>query len=81
MICLTYGDGVSKVNITKFIAFHKAQKVKATLTAVLPPGRFGALNIQANKISSFREKPKGDGAMINGGFFCAFANSDRLYCW
>ena len=69
VFCLTYGDGVSDVNITELIAFHKAQKVKATLTAVLPPGRFGALDIQANKVNSFREKPQGDGAMINGGFF------------
>jgi glucose-1-phosphate cytidylyltransferase len=67
--CLTYGDGVSDVNIAKLIIFHKAQRVKATLTAVLPPGRFGALDIQANKVNSFREKPQGDGAMINGGFF------------
>ena len=67
--CLTYGDGVSNVNITDLIAFHKAQKVKATLTAALPPGRFGALDIQGSKVNSFREKPQGDGAMINGGFF------------
>lgn len=67
--CLTYGDGVSNVNITELIAFHKAHKVKATLTAVLPPGRFGALDMKDNKVTSFREKPQGDGAMINGGFF------------
>ncbi len=67
--CLTYGDGVSNVNITELIAFHKAQKVKATLTATLPPGRFGALQFDGNKVSQFMEKPKGDGAMINGGFF------------
>ena len=67
--CLTYGDGVSDVNITELIAFHKSQKVKATLTATLPPGRFGALEIQGDKVNSFREKPQGDGAMINGGFF------------
>lgn len=67
--CLTYGDGVSDVNITELIAFHKAQNVKATLTAVLPPGRFGALDLQGRKVASFREKPQGDGAMINGGFF------------
>ena len=67
--CLTYGDGVSDVNITELIAFHKAQKVKATLTAVIPPGRFGALDLADNKVNSFREKPKGDGGMINGGFF------------
>ena len=67
--CLTYGDGVSNVNITELIAFHKAQKVKATLTATLPPGRFGALQFNGNKVSQFMEKPQGDGAMINGGFF------------
>ena len=67
--CLTYGDGVSDVNITDLIAFHKTQNVKATLTAALPPGRFGALDMLGNKVRSFREKPQGDGAMINGGFF------------
>ena len=67
--CLTYGDGVSDVNITELIAFHKAQNVQATLTATLPPGRFGALEINGNKVNNFMEKPKGDGAMINGGFF------------
>lgn len=67
--CFTYGDGVSDVNITELLAFHKAQKVKATLTATLPPGRFGALDFDGSKVRSFKEKPKGDGAMINGGFF------------
>lgn len=67
--CFTYGDGVSNINITELIAFHKAQNVKATLTAALPPGRFGALDISGNKVKSFREKPQGDGALINGGFF------------
>ncbi len=67
--CLTYGDGVGDVNITELIAFHKAQNVKATLTAAIPPGRFGALDMQGNKVKSFREKPEGDGAMINGGYF------------
>jgi len=67
--CFTYGDGVSDVNITELIAFHKAQNVKATLTAALPPGRFGALDFSGSKIRTFQEKPKGDGAMINGGFF------------
>jgi glucose-1-phosphate cytidylyltransferase len=67
--CLTYGDGVADINITELVAFHKAQKVKATLTATIPPGRFGALHMKANKVTTFREKPKGDGAMINGGFF------------
>ncbi|MFZ3018962.1 MAG: glucose-1-phosphate cytidylyltransferase [Gallionella sp.] len=67
--CFTYGDGVGDVNITELIAFHKAQKVKATLTATIPPGRFGALDMSGNKVNSFREKPRGDDAMINGGFF------------
>jgi glucose-1-phosphate cytidylyltransferase len=69
LFCFTYGDGVADLNITQLIAFHRAQKVKATLTATLPPGRFGALDMQGNKVRSFQEKPKGDGAMINGGFF------------
>lgn len=67
--CFTYGDGVSNVNITELIAFHKTQKVKATLTATLPPGRFGALDFDGNKVRNFKEKPSGDGGMINGGFF------------
>ena len=67
--CLTYGDGVSDVNITELIAFHKALGVQATLTATLPPGRFGALEFNGPKVARFMEKPKGDGAMINGGFF------------
>ncbi len=67
--CFTYGDGVSDVNITELVEFHRTQKVKATLTATLPPGRFGALDLQGSKVRSFKEKPKGDGAMINGGFF------------
>ena len=69
LFCFTYGDGVADLNISELIAFHKAQKVKATLTATFPPGRFGALDLQADKVRSFQEKPKGDGAMINGGFF------------
>ena len=67
--CFTYGDGVSDVNITKLIEFHKKHGKDATLTAVYPPGRFGALDIQDNQIKRFTEKPKGDGALINGGFF------------
>jgi glucose-1-phosphate cytidylyltransferase len=67
--CLTYGDGLSDVNITDLIAFHKSQNVKATVTAAKPPGRFGALHMNDNKVTSFREKPDGDGAMINAGFF------------
>jgi glucose-1-phosphate cytidylyltransferase len=57
------------VNISDLIAFHKNQKVKATLTATLPPGRFGAVDLDGDRIRSFKEKPKGDGAMVNGGFF------------
>ena len=67
--CFTYGDGVSDVNITALIAFHKAPQVKATLTATLPPGRFGVLELQGKKVKSFQEKPRGDGGLINGGFF------------
>lgn len=72
--CFTYGDGVSDVNITDLVAFHKAQKVKATLTATFPPGRFGALDFDGHKVNSFKEKPKGDGGMINGGFFVLSPN-------
>jgi glucose-1-phosphate cytidylyltransferase len=67
--CLTYGDGVSDVNITELIAFHHQHGLQATLTATLPPGRFGALDIRGDHVAGFKEKPKGDGAMINGGFF------------
>ena len=63
IFCLTYGDGVSDINISELIAFHRAQHVKATLTAVLPPGRFGALDMQAHRVNSFREKPQGDGEL------------------
>jgi glucose-1-phosphate cytidylyltransferase len=67
--CFTYGDGVSDVNISAAIEFHKSHGKAATLTATYPPGRFGALDIQGQQIKQFMEKPKGDGAMINGGFF------------
>ncbi len=68
--CFTYGDGVSSVDITALLAFHAKHGKQATLTAVYPPGRFGALDIDENsEVKSFEEKPKGDGAMINGGFF------------
>ena len=71
IFCLTYGDGVTDLDINKLITFHREQKTLATLTAVQPPGRFGAFNLQRNKnlITSFKEKPQGDGAWINGGFF------------
>ncbi len=67
--CMTYGDGVSDVNITELLEFHKKHGGKATVTATLPPGRFGALDIKGDKVVGFKEKPKGDGVMINGGFF------------
>jgi glucose-1-phosphate cytidylyltransferase len=69
IFCLTYGDGVSDVNISELIKFHKKHDKEATLTSVLPPGRFGSLEVKDNKVRSFTEKPKGDGALINGGFF------------
>jgi glucose-1-phosphate cytidylyltransferase len=67
--CFTYGDGLGDINITESIEFHRKHNKFATLTATYPPGRFGALDIKYNKVMSFKEKPKGDGAMINGGFF------------
>lgn len=67
--CFTYGDGVGDINIKESIEFHKAHGKLATVTATIPPGRFGALDIQNKCVKSFQEKPKGDGAKINGGFF------------
>ncbi len=67
--CFTYGDGVGDIDIADSIRFHKEHGKAATLTATYPPGRFGALDIQKNQVMNFKEKPKGDGAMINGGFF------------
>lgn len=67
--CCTYGDGVGDVNISRLIEFHKAKGTLATLTATKPPGRFGSINMSGNKILNFQEKPEGDGAWINGGFF------------
>jgi glucose-1-phosphate cytidylyltransferase len=67
--CMTYGDGVSDVDITATIEFHKNHGKAATLTATYPAGRFGALNIEGQQVKQFMEKPKGDGALINGGFF------------
>ena len=69
--CFTYGDGVSDVHVGELVEFHRAQGVAATLTAVQPPGRFGAFKLSEheNRIGQFREKPDGDGAWINGGFF------------
>ena len=66
---LTYGDGVADIDLGRLLAFHKAQGCLATVTGVVPPGRFGALEMRGNLVTSFREKPAGDGATINGGFF------------
>lgn len=67
--CFTYGDGLGDVDISATIDFHLKHGKLATLTATYPPGRFGALDIQKQQVKNFKEKPKGDGAMINGGFF------------
>ena len=67
--CMTYGDGVSNIDIGHLIAQHTVTKFEATVTAVRPPGRFGALEIDGVRVNSFLEKPTGDGQWINGGFF------------
>jgi glucose-1-phosphate cytidylyltransferase len=67
--CFTYGDGLSDVDINATIAFHRQHGKMATLTATFPPGRFGALEVTKGRVMNFKEKPRGDGAMINGGFF------------
>lgn len=67
--CLTYGDGVGDVDITASLAFHRSHGKAATVTAVVPPGRFGALERDGSRVAAFTEKPAGDGGMINGGFF------------
>jgi glucose-1-phosphate cytidylyltransferase len=69
LFCFTYGDGVSDVDISKSIDFHKQHGKLATVTAVQPPGRYGALSMEGAKVSGFTEKPRGDGGLINGGFF------------
>ncbi len=67
--CFTYGDGVANVDIGELISFHQSHGALATITAAQPPGRFGALNIEGDKVVSFQEKPEGDGGWINAGFF------------
>lgn len=67
--CFTYGDGVSDLNISELIKFHKTHGKLATVTAVQPPGRYGALQLEGNQVKGFTEKPRGDGGLINGGFF------------
>lgn len=68
--CFTYGDGVADVDVSALLAFHKSHGRKATVTAVQPPGRYGALQMADGQVERFREKPLGDGGFINGGFFC-----------
>lgn len=65
----TYGDGVADIDITRQLAFHKKHGKLATVTSVMPPGRYGALRLQGDQVQGFDEKPQGDGASINGGFF------------
>ena len=67
--CMTYGDGVSDVNVRNLVSFHLANKCEATLTAVKPPGRFGAIKLIGSLVNNFQEKPDGDNSWINGGFF------------
>lgn len=67
--CFTYGDGLADLDIGALVEFHRAQGVQATLTAVQPAGRFGALGLDGERITDFEEKPRGDGAWTNGGFF------------
>jgi len=77
--CFTYGDGISDINITKLVQFHMKHGKDATLTATYAPARFGALEIKDNQILRFTEKPRGDGAFINGGFFVLSPNVlDRI---
>lgn len=69
VFCFTYGDGLADVNITDAIDFHRRHGKLATVTAVQPPGRYGALEMNGSRVVGFREKPRGDGGLINGGFF------------
>jgi glucose-1-phosphate cytidylyltransferase len=69
--CFTYGDGVAQIDIQQVLDFHRAHGKQVTMTAVSPPGRFGAIEADGDLIRSFREKPAGDGALVNGGFFVA----------
>ena len=67
--CMTYGDGLSNIDLGELVAFHRGHGLEATLTAVRPPGRYGATVIEADRVTRFEEKPAGDGGRINGGFF------------
>jgi glucose-1-phosphate cytidylyltransferase len=75
--CFTYGDGVSDLDIAATIAFHRGHDALATVTAVQPPGRFGALDIDGDQVVEFEEKPRGDGAWTNGGFFVLSPGVER----
>ena len=75
--CFTYGDGVSDIDITALVAFHREQGTDATVTAVQPPGRFGALDVDGERVREFKEKPRGDGGWTNGGFFVLSPGVDR----
>ena len=75
--CFTYGDGVSNVDLTKLVEFHRSSGTVATVTAVQPPGRFGALDTDGEKVTGFSEKPHGDGGWINGGFFVVSPGVER----
>ena len=84
--CFTYGDGVSDIDISKSIDFHIEHGKLATVTAVQPPGRFGALQVRGHKVTKFIEKPRGDGGLINGGFFvlspkCIDLINDDMTIW
>jgi glucose-1-phosphate cytidylyltransferase len=85
--CFTYGDGVSNVDLTKLVEFHRSSGTIATVTAVQPPGRFGALDTDGEKVTGFSEKPHGDGGWINGGFFVLnpevrrYLNDDDQLVW
>jgi glucose-1-phosphate cytidylyltransferase len=86
LFCFTYGDGLSDINISELIDFHKRKGLKATITAAQPQGRFGVLNIVEDNVTCFQEKPKGDGSMINAGFFVLHPSvidliSDDLTIW
>jgi glucose-1-phosphate cytidylyltransferase len=67
--CFTYGDGVADIDIRALVAFHAAHGKQATVTAIMPPGRYGAMSLEGARVMTFQEKPAGDGAWINGGFF------------
>ncbi len=69
MFCFTYGDGVADIDIGELVSSHKSSGLQATVTAIQPPGRYGAMHIDNGKVQHFQEKPAGDGAWINGGFF------------